>query len=77
MTTITRDHPKFDEVLNIAIEQMSGHAEVSNLAAFKASIESVVWDGHELVLKFCDGVKINQTADDEEGETYLIKGAQA
>ena len=53
---ITREHPKFDEVLEMVIAQMGGDVVAINKEAFKASIGSIELDGNELRLHFADDV---------------------
>lgn len=70
---ITREHPKFDEVLEMAIAQMGGDVVASNKEAFKASIGSVELVGNELRLHFADDVTVEHDGGDDESECYKVR----
>mgnify|MGYP003616036349 CR=1 FL=1 len=71
---ITREHPKFDEVLEMAITQMGADVVASNKEAFKASIGSVEWDGNELRLRFADDVTVEEDGGDDDSKCYKVRG---
>ena len=73
-TIITHEHPKFNEVFEMAIGMMGGDVVASNKEAFKASIASIELVDKELRLHFADNVKVEQDGGDDESEFYRIRG---
>ena len=59
MTTITRDHPGFEQLLNGVIELMLDRGmEISDVEAFKACVPALVIADDEVRIQLPDGAVV-------------------